>query len=322
MKVSVLKLLFILYLFLVIFSCQENNKKNASDTDIKLALMVKRSDIQWYKMQIKGFEDKCSQLGIQFFILDNKMDANLTLANIDTLINRNVDGVAISVTNQKMSSLIVNRIFEAGIPLVSLNYKLIDKQGRQLAPHIGIDYNAAAKSAGIWLEKKIKNCSLISNPSITPGIAELGSKSVMEITIWTRTIKEELLHTIPHLKEDLFYTVNSPANDAAGAMIAMQGLLATHPEVTNWIVYAGSSDEITGALRALNQVGMEQYTYALSIECENDPKKEEYTTSPQKAVLFVNTYKQGTEAAGLLYRYITTGIPIPSLTLSSCRIAQ
>ncbi len=313
--------LVILYVSLTVFSCQRNEITHTPASEIKLALMVKRSDIQWYKKQIKGFENRCSQLGVHFFILDNKMDSNLTLANIDTLINRKVDGVAIAVTNQKMSSLVVNRIFEAGIPLLSLNYKLIDKQGRQLAPHIGIDYKASAETAAGWLAKKIEECSLIENPSISPGIAQLTSPSVMEITQWTETIRKELIKRIPHIPKEIFYTVNSPPNDAAGAMIAMQELLAAHPDVTHWIIYAGSSDEMEGALRALDQIGMKQYSCALSIESIKDPEKESVPSSPQEAVLFVDTYTQGRQAADLLYRYVTSGIPIPPVSLSPYRIS-
>ncbi len=309
-----MKPLILLFVSIFLFSCQKGNTPPSAGTDVKLALMVKRSDIQWYKMQIKGFENRCVQLGIQFLILDNKMDSNLTLANIDTLINRKVDGVAIAVTNQKMSSLVVNRIFEAGIPLLSLNYKLIDNQGRQLAPHIGIDYRASAEAAAVWLANKMKHCSLLTDPSITPGIAQLTSGSVLEISTWTDTIKKTLMKKIPSLPENIFYTVDSPPNDAAGAMIAMQGLLAAHPDVTHWVLYAGSSDEITGALRALDQIGMKQYSCALSIECEQN--------SPTKTALYVDTYAQGVRAADLLYRYVTSGRPIPSQSLSPYRIAQ
>ena len=312
--------LVILSLSLTLLSCQQSEVSHTPASEIKLALMVKRSDIQWYKMQIKGFEDRCSQLGVHFFILDNKMDSNLTLANIDTLINRKVDGVAIAVTNQKMSSLVVNRIFEAGIPLLSLNYKLIDKQGRQLAPHIGIDYGASAKTAAGWLAKQIEKCSLIENPSSSPGIAQLTSPSVMEIIQWTKNIQKELLKRLPHIPENIFFTVNSPPNDAAGAMIAMQKLLAAHRDVTHWIIYAGSSDEMDGALRALDQIGMKQYSCALSIESKKDPEKESVPSSLKKAVLFVDTYAQGRQAADLLYRYVTSGIAIPPVSLTPYRI--
>ncbi len=315
------KILFYFSLLALFVSCGNRIPGKTVNADIRLALMVKRTDIKWYRMQIKGFEDTCRKHGIQYLILDNKMDSNLTLTNIDTLIRRKVDGVAIAVTEQKMSGIVVNRIFEAGLPIISLNYKLIDKQGRQLAPHIGIDYSAAGLAAGSWLAEKIINHSFFSNPGITPGIAELNSESVMEINTWTNTVKKRLLSTIEGLHADFFYRVNSPANDAAGGMLAMQGLLSTHPEVTNWIIYAGSSDEMTGALRALDQVGMRDYSYTLSIEFGSTRKDTELLNPEREAAVFVNTYRQGEQAAELLFKYIKYRTPIPSITLSSYDLA-
>ncbi|MCD6397920.1 MAG: substrate-binding domain-containing protein, partial [Spirochaetaceae bacterium] len=215
------------YLLIFLISCENTDQSKSGNSSISLSLMVKRADIMWYQMQIKGFEDACTNLGVQFLILDNKMDSNLTLTNIDTLISRKIDGVAIAVTEQKMSWIIVNRIFEAGIPIISLNNKLIDRQGRQLAPHIGIDYSEAGIFAGKWLEKKMLQHSLISNKEITLGIAELNSAEVKEINKWTNTVQKKLLNGIEGLKADMFYRVNSPENDAAGAMLAMQQLIST-----------------------------------------------------------------------------------------------
>jgi len=311
------KILLLFSLLVLLVSCGSRVPGKIVNADIRLALMVKRADIKWFRMQIKGFEDTCRKHGIQYLILDNKMDSNLTLTNIDTLIGRKVDGVAIAVTEQKMSWIVVNRIFEAGLPIISLNYKLIDKQGRQLAPHIGIDYSAAGLAAGSWLAEKIINHSFFSNPRITPGIAELNSQSIMEINTWTDTVKKRLLSTIKGLHTDSFYRVNSPANDAAGGMLAMQGLLSTHPEVTNWIIYAGSSDEMTGALRALDQVGMRDYSYTLSIEYGPSYNDTEHSQSLRQTAVFVNTYRQGEQAAELLFKYIKYRTPIPPITLSS-----
>jgi len=306
---------------LLLFSCPGREPVSSSGGDgIKLALIVKRSDILWYKSQINGFEDRCGALGIQYFILDNKMDANLTLTNIDTLISRKVDGIALAVTEQKMSGIVVNRIFEAGIPLVSLNNKLIDNRGSQLAPHIGMDYRASAEEGGKWLVKMINGKGLFSNQKITPGIAELNSDSVAEIEIWTDVIREELMKGVDGLCGEDIYSVNSPANNAAGAMIAMQGLLARHPDVTNWVVYAGSSDEISGALRALDQVGMREYSIALSVE--SGSRKDEFKNLSGEAYIEVDTYEQGRIAADYLYDHVRYGVPIPSVTESSFRLIQ
>lgn len=311
-----------IFLCVLLISCVEKNQEETGNTEIKLALMVKRADIRWYQLQIKGFEETCKSKGIQYLILDNKMDSNLTLTNIDTLISRKVNGVAIAITEQKMSWIVVSRFFEAGIPIISLNYKLVDKQGRQLSPHIGIDYYEAGVKSGNWLAENIISHALIADPGITPGIAELDSESVMEVKTWTDTIKKRLLSQIEGLSSAIFFRVDSPVNDAAGAMLAMQELLSTHPDITNWIVYAGSSDEMTGALRALDQVGMRDYSCALSIECAAVYKNQTRSDSDKEAIISVNTYEQGKQAAELLYEYIKFGTPIPSITLSSYDLLQ
>ena len=284
--------------------------------------MVKRADNNWYQLLIKGFETRCRELGVQYLILDNRMDSNLTLSDIDTLISRKVNGVAIAIPEQKMSWIIVNRIFEAGLPVISLNYKLIDKQDRQVAPHIGIDYIKAGITAGGWIAERIREKKILTDPSISFGIADLYSKSVLEIQQWSETVKTELLKDTVSLNNDRFYRINSPVNDAAGAMITMQQLLSEHPNITYWIIYAGSSDEISGALRALDQVGMKQYSLTLSIEAGSTGNNSLPETNPDRAVILVDTYSQGIKAAELLYRNAKDKVPIPSRTYSSYRLIK
>ncbi len=308
------RLFFVIIISLLFFSCAKNTDRNSSSSDIRLALMVKRADNNWYQLQIKGFENKCRELGVQFLILDNRMDSNLTLSDIDTLISRKVNGVAIAIPEQKMSWIVVNRIFEAGIPVISMNYKLIDKQNRQLAPHIGIDYIKAGVTAERWIAKRLKENQLLTDPAISFGIAELYSRSVLEIQEWSETIKAGLSKDLHGLKKGHFYRINSPVNDAAGAMITMQQLLSEHPDITNWIIYAGSSDEMNGALRALDQVGMKKYSLTLSIEAGITGKGNFPGSSRSRAVILVDTYNQGQKAAELLYNNVKYKIPIPSGT--------
>ncbi len=317
--------IFYFFLFLsvvaVIFllnSCVKNIENRSSSTNIRLALMVKRADNSWYQSLIRGFENKCEKLGVSFLILDNRMDYNLTLSDIDTLISRSVNGVAIAIPDQKMSWIIVNRIFEAGIPVVSLNYKLVDKQKRQLAPHIGIDYGKAGITAERWLVKRLRARRILVDPSVSFGIAELYSKSVLEIQEWVNTIRERLLKDLKGITASKFYRIDSPVNDAAGAMITMQRLLSEHPNITNWIVYAGSSDEMTGALRALDQVGMKKYSITLSIEAMNGRLE----NTPDRGIILVDTYKQGEKAAELLYKNVRYRVPIPSRIYSAYRLLK
>ncbi|RKX86022.1 MAG: hypothetical protein DRP57_02405 [Spirochaetes bacterium] len=303
-------------------SCIRNADSGHPASDIRLALMVKRADNNWYQLLIKGFETRCRELDVQYLILDNRMDSNLTLSDIDTLISRKVNGVAIAIPEQKMSWIIVNRIFEAGLPVVSLNYKLIDKQDRQVAPHIGIDYIKAGIAAGHWIAERIREKNILTDPSISFGIADLYSKSVLEIQQWSENVKTALLKDIPTLNSDRFYRINSPVNDAAGAMITMQRLLSEHPNITYWIIYAGSSDEINGALLALGQVGMEKYSLSLSIEARTTGNNSLPETNPNRAVILVDTYNQGLKAAELLYRNAKGKVAIPSRTYSSYRLMK
>ncbi len=322
------KLILATAIALTLLSCIRGAESRRPASDIRLALMVKRADNNWYQLLIKGFEEKCRKLGVQYLILDSRMDSNLTLSDIDTLISRKVNGVAIAIPEQKMSWIIVNRIFEAGLSVVSLNYKLIDNQDKQVAPHIGIDYKKAGITAGRWMAERIREKKILTDPSISYGIADLYSKSVLEIQEWSDTVKNELLKDTKSIDKKRFYRINSPVNDAAGAMITMQQLLSEHPNISYWIIYAGSSDEMAGALLALDQVGMKQYSLTLSIEAgaarstgskENKALPE---TNPDRAVILVDTYDQGSKAAELLYRNAMYKVPIPARTYSSYRLVK
>lgn len=75
----------------------------------------------WYRRTVEGFEWACQQLGIKTIVLNSQYDASLEVANIDSLISQEVDGMGIFSFNPQGAVVAAQRAERAGIPLVTVD---------------------------------------------------------------------------------------------------------------------------------------------------------------------------------------------------------
>jgi L-arabinose transport system substrate-binding protein len=308
-KVS--SLLFLLLLVSPVFSSGFIEKEK--DSELQFAILIKKGDEDWYRKEAEGFKDRCNELDVVPIIMDNKMDSNIALVNMDLAIEKKVDAIAIIIPEQKMGPVIVNRAFESGTAIVSLDHKLLDHQGRQLAPHIGLDDKEAGYAAGVWLATRIRKLDWYGSKTNLAGIACITSRNIPEYRIRVNEAQRALYEWIPDLNEEGFYSIDSQGMDAVGGLLAMQELLNIHPEVTNWIVIASTDEGGIGAVRALEQVGLGDYSIAFGIQAERAFR--EFSNKADSAfagAVFYDPYELGEKAADSLYKFITEKAVLPA----------
>jgi L-arabinose transport system substrate-binding protein len=291
--------------------------RETGDLDLEFAILLNRLDEPWYQAEAKGFRERCGELGARALILDNRMDPNITLANMDSALCREVDGIAIVIPEQKMSRIIIDRAFSTDTPIVSLDIKLIDHQNRQLAPHIGIISSDAGYAAGSWLANRVQDLGWLDNPSFTVGVAAMTFNAVWDMKQRTGNCRRALIEKTHQLGAESVFEVNYQNADAVGSLLAMQELLTKHTEITHWIVYAGNDEGVTGAVQALEQVGFTGNVLACGIDAGQaglEFTKPEETA--YKASIYIDSYQQGRTAAEVLYNTVVHGRPIPAHSVS------
>jgi L-arabinose transport system substrate-binding protein len=296
-------------------------KEPEKSANLQFAILIKKGDEHWYRRQAEGFKDGCIEMGVIPVIMDNKMDPNITLVNMDLAIEKKVNAVAIVIPEQKMGPVIVNRAFESDIAIISIDHKLLDHQGRQLAPHIGIDDRAAGYAAGVWLAGRIAELDWYGSKTNLIGIAGLTNEEIPEYLIRVNECQRALFEWLPGLKGNSYYKVDYPGSDAVGGLLAMQELLNIHPEVTNWIVIASTDEGGIGAVRALEQVGLGSHSIACGIQAERAFREfSKDTESAFVGAVYYDPYLLGRRAAKSLYRFFTDSAVIPAETSVPFRI--
>jgi len=288
-----------------------------SDKELNLVLMVKRADEPWFQNEAKGFEDKCAELGVRGTIMDNKMDPNTYLTNLDSAISQKVDGMAVVTPDQGMSETTVQKAKEANIPLVAVDDTLIDASGNSIAPYVGLENYEIGYQVGEWLAQQVSGEGWMKDSSVKVAVAAMTFDEVEGIKLRTDGSKKAILEKLDGITEDMIFEMNYKNTDAVGSQEAMQSLLTQHPEITNWIIYAGNDEGVVGAVRALEQVGKDQTSIGCGLGAglaQGEFEKENETAF--KASAYISSYNHGVLAAEALYNKIINNEKIPENTNS------
>ena len=289
-------------------------EKGGGPPPLRFALLVNRLGDVWTKSEIAGFQRACREFGVEALVFDNRMDANTTLSNMDIVLEQGIDGIALSPPDQKISALIVDKAFSAEVPVVSMDLRLLDYNNRQLAPHVGVDNVGAGEAVGRWLAERIRDLRWLEDRSITVGVAALTYDEIWDMKLRTDACRKVLLEELPVLDERRLYGIDYRSMDAVGALLGMQELITSHPDVTNWVVFAGNDEGVIGAVRALEQVGLDENAVGCGIGYGRAMAELSKNASAFKATVFIDGCAQGRLAASHLYEYLVHGRPIPAAT--------
>ena len=106
----------------------------------------------WYLRTVEGFQWACNLLGIKTIVLNSQYDASTEVANIESLINQDVDGFGIFSFNPQGAILASSRSARAGIPIVTVdNVGQVLQTGEEVVAAIDFDWHAMGVSyAEYW----------------------------------------------------------------------------------------------------------------------------------------------------------------------------
>ncbi|WP_020610893.1 substrate-binding domain-containing protein [Sediminispirochaeta bajacaliforniensis] len=297
-----------LLIFYLFFEIAQDPKEKP---DCHLAFLVKRTDMLWYRWEVDGFISVCRELGADPLILDNQMDHNRTLSNLSAAVNREVDGIALSTPDCRLGRLLVDQAFSADIPLISVDEKLTDMSGRQLAPHIGPDNLSLGTQGGYWMKRQLEARGWLHDYRRNVGFLLLGSQRDAGIE---QRLRAACLLTDPLFLPSGYYkrwSEEFDKSDLTGAILKMHAMLALHPEITNWVVFVGNNAGALGVYAALCQLDLAEDSLVCGLYPTSAP-----TAIPRENMVLAygDGFAMGAKAARILYRHVTEGTPIPPNT--------
>lgn len=108
----------------------------------------------WYKKDVDGFTYAAERAGAKVIVLNSDYNAEKEIANINSLINQGVDGMAIFTFNPNGANIAAKKAAAAGIPLVATdNVGQVLKSGSDVVAAIDFDWAAMGKDVAQYIAK-------------------------------------------------------------------------------------------------------------------------------------------------------------------------
>ena len=216
--------------------------------------IYKAGDQTWFIDEGAAAEAAAKEAGYDFTYVDAKMSLEEYLRAIDNAIANNAAGVVTCIPDQTMSQAAVDKLAEAGIPVVAADDALQMTDGTKIAPWVGINAYVIGEANGAWIAEYAKANNLVDDPECALLIMTMDTVSSCvpraegEYDKFTELCPE--FDTAKIFKADYDGTTDK-GNTASAAVFT------AHPEITKWLVTGANEEGTIGALRALESAGLD-----------------------------------------------------------------
>ncbi|MEG0493081.1 MAG: substrate-binding domain-containing protein [Clostridia bacterium] len=216
--------------------------------------IYKAGDQTWFIDEGVAAEAAAKEAGYDFTYVDAKMNPEEYLKAIDNAIANKAVGVVTCIPDQTMSAAAVDKLTEAGVPVVAADDALQDGAGELLAPWVGINAYVIGEANGAWLADYAKTNNLVADAECALLIMTMDTVSSCvpraegEFAKFTELCPD--FDAAKIFKADYDGTTDK-GNTAASAVIT------AHPEIKKWLVTGANEEGCIGALRALESAGLD-----------------------------------------------------------------
>ena len=264
--------------------------------------IYKAGDQTWFIDEGAAAEAAAKEAGYDFTYVDAKMSPEEYLRAIDNAIANNAAGVVTCIPDQTMSQAAVDKLAEAGIPVVAADDALQTADGTKIAPWVGINAYVIGEANGAWVAEYAKANDLVNDPECALLILTMDTVSSCvpraegEYDKFTELCPE--FDTAKIYKADYDGTTDK-GNTAAAAVFT------AHPEITKWLVTGANEEGTIGALRALESAGLdgESCVVGLGAYMAKDEWKKE-GESAMKAAAYFSSLSVGAGSVEVLLQII------------------
>jgi LacI family transcriptional regulator len=94
-----------------------------SGKSFNVGVIVPRLDSNFFASVIRGIEEELYPKGYHVIICQTHDQENLETGNINSLLNAQVDGILMSISNAKTKNKVFNNLFAKHVPLIFFDRK-------------------------------------------------------------------------------------------------------------------------------------------------------------------------------------------------------
>lgn len=228
----------------------------ASAEDDKLVVygIYKAGDQTWFIDEGEAAKNAVEAAGGEFIYVDAKMSPEEYLKAIDNAIANNADGIVTCIPDQTMSQAVVDKVEEAGIPIVAADDALQDADGNKIAPWVGINAYVIGEANGEWLANYATENELVGKEEV--GLLIMTMDTVSSCVPRAEGELAKFTELVPDFSEDNIFFADYDGTTEKGNTAAA-AVITANPQITTWLVTGANEEGTIGAVRALESAGLD-----------------------------------------------------------------
>ncbi|MHB8062050.1 MAG: substrate-binding domain-containing protein [Ruminiclostridium sp.] len=249
-----------------------------------IGFLSKLMSSAWEQDMEVSLKAEAKKYGATIITADADKDTPTQLQQLDNMIAQKVDGIVVFIADQKISSALVEKCKNAGIPIIGESIRLIDSNN-MVAPSVELDGYKMGGMCAEWVVKYMKDKGITNYSNV--GYVSLSNIDVSSIADRSRGSIDTLKSKLPDFPVKQIFQVDAKSTADTGYN-STAATIAAHPEITKWIVVGPNEETAQGATRALEQSGLAKDACVVSMggEIAKDEFKKDEETCWKAAAYF------------------------------------
>lgn len=265
----------------------------------------------WWKTLIQGAKDAAMKKGVEIQVLDANGDTVQQNADVNTLINKQVNAIIINPNDPLGLSSSINAAIKAGIPVIAVNCALDDSLLKKIYGYVVEDQVATGARGGYLLAPAVakRHPNLKNAEAVVIGgypgdvLSELREKGFMQgYQKWLDENPGKGV-TLKYLPMQYGHWI---PNDA---MPVMRDIATAHPDLK--VVFSESDVMHAGLVQALKAAGIWKDVVMAEYDGYETTVKEmmDNPNGPVQALTTNEPYRQGIAAVEMALRSVSGHAP-------------
>ncbi|AEV30122.1 ABC-type sugar transport system, periplasmic component [Sphaerochaeta pleomorpha str. Grapes] len=216
--------------------------------------IYKAGDQTWFIDEGASAKVAAEAAGYDFIYVDAKMSPEEYLRALDNAIANKAAGIVTCTPDQTMSSAIMDKMNDAGIPVVAADDAL-ETDGKKIAPWVGINAYVIGEANGAWLANYAKENNLVTNPEV--GLLLMTMDTVSSCVPRAKGEYAKFVAASPEFPKDRIFYADYDGTTDKGNQVS-SAVFTAHPEIKTWLVTGANEEGTIGAVRALESAGLDK----------------------------------------------------------------
>lgn len=293
----------------------------AQAENVKIGFVVKQPEEPWFQDEWKFADMAAAEKGFEVVKI-GAADGEQLMAAIDNLSAQGAQGFIVCTPDVNLGPAIVARSAAADLNLMTVDDRLVDASGEEIAevPHMGISAAKIGETVGeaIAAEISARGWSMDEVGALRISYEQLPTAA-------DRVGGAELALKAAGFPETNIFDAPQARTDTEAALNAATIVLNQHPDIKHWVAFGLNDEAVLGAVRAAESVGigagdMIGIGIGGADSATNEFEKPDATGFFGTVV--ISPKRHGYETALNMYEWIANGTEPEKLILTSGSLAK